>query len=110
MNEVKITYFNEERTEYLVDYGAKRRFNYAPPPADLDAVAWSLLTLVYEGTLEEVNPKALARMSDVKVYQLVERFATSFCYEHSPKANAGLEKKWIRWAVLKALHEVQGAR
>jgi hypothetical protein len=105
---VKITYLDDGQSEYLVDYGAKRKFRYALLHTDLDAVQFSLLTLAYEQTLEEVDRKALARMSAVSIYKLVERLATEFCFAYSPTKDCGLQKKYIRHVILQALHEVQG--
>ncbi len=109
MNEISITYLDELQSDYLVAWPeGKRKFRYTIPHADFDAVQFSLLTLAYEQTLEDVERKVLARMNSVKVYKLVERFATEFCYAHSPKAGCGLEKRFIRQVILQALHEVQG--
>lgn len=111
MSEISITYFDDEHTDYLVTWpGAKRKFRYTLPHTDFDAIQFSLLTLAYEQTLDEVNHKILAKMDSIKVYKLVERFATEFCYSHSPKSGCGLEKRYIRQVILQALHEVQGTR
>lgn len=111
MNEISITYLDDMQTDYLVAWpGGKRKFRYTMPHKELNAIQFSLLTLVYEQTLEEADRKALARMDSVKVFKLVERFATEFCYAHSPKSGCGLEKRFIRQVILQALHEVQGAR
>jgi hypothetical protein len=105
---VEITYLDDKQSEYLVDYGAKRKFRYALLHTDLDAVQFSLLTLAYEQTLEEVDRKTLARMNSVSVYKLVERLATEFCFAYLPMKEAGLPKKYIRQVILQALHEIQG--
>ncbi|KMK93721.1 hypothetical protein [Rossellomorea marisflavi] len=111
MNEISITYLDDMQTDYLVAWpGGKRKFRYTMPHKDFNAIQFSLLTLVYEQTLEETDRKALSKMNSVKVFKLVERFATEFCYAHSPKSGCGLEKRFIRQVILQALHEVQGAR
>jgi hypothetical protein len=109
-SELKITYLNHNHTEYIVDWGGKRVFTYAMPHTELDAVQFSLLTLAYEQTLEEVDLKILARMSPVSIYKLVERMATEFCFSYSPKTEAGLDKKYLRHVILQALSECQGTR
>jgi hypothetical protein len=107
---VKITYLNEKRTEYSVDWSGKRVFSYAAPHTDLDAIQFSLLTLAYEDTIEKINRQTLAKLSAEKVYKLTERLATEFCVAHSPTTDAGLQKKYIRHVILQALHELLGTR
>lgn len=108
--ELKITYLNENHTEYTVDWGGKRVFTYEMPHTELDAIQFSLLTLAYEETLEKVNPKTLAKLDSVKVYKLVERLSTEFCVAHSPTTEVGLQKRFIRHVILQALHELLGTR
>jgi hypothetical protein len=111
MSDVSITYFDDKQTDYLVAWpGGKRKFRYTMPHTGFDAVQFSLLTLAYEETVDEVDRKILARMDSIKVYKLVERLATEFCYAYSPKSGCGLEKRFIRHVILQALHEVQGTR
>ena len=111
MSEISITYFDDKQTDYLVAWpGAKRKFRYTMPHTDFDAVQFSLLTLAYEQTLDEVNRKTLAKMDSVKVYKLVEKLSLSFCYAYSPRKNCDLEMRYIRQVILQALHEVQGTR
>ncbi|MEG9297030.1 hypothetical protein V6B33_11240 [Mangrovibacillus sp. Mu-81] len=107
---VKITYLNDEQSEYTVDWLGKRTFTYAIPHTELTLVQFSLLTLAYEETLEQVNRQTLAKLSTEKVYKLTERLATEFCVAHSPTTDAGLQKKYIRHVILQALHEIQGTR
>jgi hypothetical protein len=107
---VKITYLDENQTEYMVDWGGRRVFTYEMPHSDLDPVQFSLLTLAYEETFEKVDRKTLAKLDSVKVYKLVERLATEFCVAYSPTTEAGLQKKYIRHVILQALQELQGTR
>jgi hypothetical protein len=109
-SEVKITYLDENQTEYIVDWGGRRVFTYAMPHTELTPVQFSLLTLAYEDTLEKVDRKTLAKLDSVKVYKLAERLATEYCVAHSPTTEAGLQKKYIRHVILQAMQELQGTR
>jgi hypothetical protein len=106
---VKITYFDDKQTDYTVALpGGKRKLRYTMPHSQLDGTQFSLLTLAYEQTIQDVDRKILARMDSIKVYKLVERRATEFCYAYSPKANSGLDKRFIRHTILQALQEING--
>ncbi|MGD7047684.1 hypothetical protein FZC83_05380 [Rossellomorea marisflavi] len=107
-NEVSVMYLDNSKLDYMISWpGGKRRLRYTAIHSDFDAVQFSLLTLAYELALEGVSRKSLRKMDSIKVYKLVEKFATEFCVSYSPKSECGLEKRFIRTVILQAIQEVQ---
>lgn len=107
-NEVSVTYLDDSKLDYMIAWpGSKRRLRYTAIHSDFDQVQFSLLTLAYELALEGVSRKSLMKMGQIKVFKLVEKIATQFCVSYSPKMECGLEKRFIRTAILTAIQKVQ---
>lgn len=107
-SEVLVTYLDDDKLDYMIALpGGKRRLRYTAIYSDFDVVQFSLLTLAYELALEGVSRKSLRKMDSIKIYKLVEKFATEFCVSYRPKSECGLEKRFIRTAILRAIQEVQ---
>jgi hypothetical protein len=104
--EVKIEYLNDTKTEFLVNYGAKRRFHFAMPYVGMTDEQFDYLHGAMRIAIEETDRSALRKMSEVSYFKLIEHFTVTFCYEYSPKASCGLEKKYIRHAILQGLNRL----
>lgn len=102
--EITIEYLNEEKTEWLIDYGAKIKARYKV--ADLDELTEEqieLLVFAQALTIEMASIKSLVAMEPASAYRLVERIARTFCTLYSPMQTAGLEKAYIRWEILRIM-------
>jgi hypothetical protein len=109
--EVKIEYLNDNKTEFLVDYGAKRRCHFAMPYVGMTDEQFDNLHGAMRIAFEETDKSALRKMSEVSYFKLIEHFTVTFCMCYSPKASCGLEKKYIRHAILQGLkHLAEGSQ
>lgn len=101
---VTYEYVNVDHTEWLVDYGAKRKARYKLPMiGEINEAQGKYLGYAAQYAVDTVNPKSLVDMSDVNVCRLVERLARSFCGGYSPRASCDLPKSVIRWVILDTL-------
>jgi hypothetical protein len=104
---VTVEYLNDEKTEFLVDYGAARRARYKYVEfSSLTPEQQRLLFVLKSYVVGEVNATALLNMSDENIFKLVERLARSFCGMYSPKKSYGLDKSIIRIHILWILEEL----
>jgi hypothetical protein len=104
--EVKIEHLNDNKTEFLVDYGARRRCHFAMPYVGMSDEQFDYLYGAMRIAFEETDKSALRKMTEVSYFKLIEHFTVTFCYAYSPKASCGLEKKYIRHAILQGLNRL----
>ncbi|MGM0828063.1 MAG: hypothetical protein ACQEU4_07585 [Bacillota bacterium] len=104
--EVKIEYLKDNQTEFLVDYGAKRKCHFAMPYVGMTDEQFDYLYGAMRITIEETDKSALRKMSDASYFKLIEHFTVTYCYAYSPKASCGLQKKYIRHAILQGLNRL----
>lgn len=105
---VDIEYINESQTECFVDYGAKRRARYYYPDIEcLTSDKQGLIVELQEFVREEVRTESLNKLTDGKLFSLVERLARRFCGLMSPKKDYGLDKSIIRSCILAVLYYLQ---
>ncbi|AZB43510.1 hypothetical protein CEF21_15035 [Bacillus sp. FJAT-42376] len=107
MSEVLIEYLNEEKSEWLYDYGAKRKVKYSAPVDGITADQYGLLNYAHEFTREEVSAKSLRSMDNVAILKLVERIAMLFCRVCAPMRDYGLEKSYIRHEILNQILQIR---
>jgi hypothetical protein len=104
---VLIEYLNDSKTEWLVDYGAKRRARFAIP--DIDNMTDEQIEYIreaYRFACREVNLKSLSKLSFSNIFSVTEGLTAAFCRIYKPSKECGLEKKFIRYQIHATLYEL----
>jgi hypothetical protein len=106
--EVSIEFVNENRTEFLVDYGAKRKARYWHPYEDeITDEQDAMLQEAADHAYATANPKSLVNMDYASVYRLVERLTWEFCGRFAPRKTCDLPKSAIRWVISDVVLQLQ---
>lgn len=104
---VSIEYVNDEKSEWLVDYGAKVKARYWHPNTDdLTDEQIEMLEDAAAFAYQRANVKSLVNMGDVSAFRLVESLARTFCGLCSPRKTCDLPKSAIRWAIRDSLNQL----
>ena len=106
---VEIEYLDEYRTEWFVNYGAKRRARYRYLlKSELNDNITMAIDILHKYVVTNVDKVAvLKRMDEIGVVRLAEKLTTVFCKSYAPAKNYGIDKASIRCIVKETLEHLR---